>query len=96
MNRITASARFALAAVKGYRKSKKVTAAQLRNTHRDDQEAELSDLMADILHLADQQGFDCQAIHRMALNNFESERDNARRGMLEGKYGAELDAYINS
>lgn len=95
-NRITASARFALAAVKGYRKAKKVTAAQVRNTHIDDQAAELSDLMADVLHLADQRGFDCAALHRMALTNFESERDNLKRGILEGATPAELDAYINS
>lgn len=96
MSVITTSARNALAAVKGYRKAKGVTPAQLRNTHRDDQANEIADLIADLCHLADQQGFDVKTLHARGLNNHEAERDNARRGKLEGYYGTDLDAYINS
>jgi hypothetical protein len=41
--------------------------------HRDDLECAISDLIADLLHLAEQKGFDPQAILEHANGNFKTE-----------------------
>ncbi len=41
--------------------------------HRDDLECAISDLIADLLHLADQKGFDPQVILEHAHANFKTE-----------------------
>lgn len=80
-NPLTDRARLGRAALEAYRSAKGESMAQ---AHRDDRQSEISDCVADLLHLAAKQGFDLGAIVRCAESNVGAERANVARAVREG------------
>jgi len=79
------------AALKGYRRAKRESMA---TAHPDDQESEVSDLIADLLHYAVRRGFNPGLIVSRAESNAGAEFANYVWGKAHGLTGADLAAAV--
>jgi hydroxypyruvate isomerase len=86
-NPLTTRARYGAGALSGYRTAK---GESMRTAHPDDQESEVSDAIADLLHYAAAHGFDRARILRCAESNAGAERANFAAATREGLTGADL------